>query len=294
MEEVRLWALLLRYSDTNRFAGMAESLEGGAVLIEAPSLRNVFEQFYCEANAGLDWDIYGNETVVGDQCTSYNGGPTTSIRIRSGAKKTSIRDCGNTLTVIDIDAGAEDTFLQNLVTRQINDSGTRTQRTGFIYQHAVSTSVLHSQTFGNVADSNAKALDWYEEGTFTPTFTGSSGAGTLGAYAIQDAKYQRIGNAVRFRIALRPGTVTAAPSGSLLIGGLPFTAAAGQNQTVVVGDHSTVNLPGTATQLSATVLGGTTTIALRALTDNAASQGIAGSDLVANTTTVFLAGWYDV
>jgi len=80
------------------------------------------------------------------------------------------------------------------------------------------------------ASSNANTLDDYEEGTWTPVFTAQTG--TLGSvtYENRSATYTKIGNTVFitctfYTSAFAAGTGT----GDLLIGGLPFTTASGNN-----------------------------------------------------------------
>jgi hypothetical protein len=75
---------------------------------------------------------------------------------------------------------------------------------------------------GNAASSDTNTLDWYEEGTFTPTIVGLTTAGT-GTYSLQYGKYQRVGNTVRVHISLIWTAHTG--TGNLAIGGLPFTVA---------------------------------------------------------------------
>lgn len=73
----------------------------------------------------------------------------------------------------------------------------------------------------------SQLLNWYEEGTFTPTWTPASGSG----YTVNNAVgwYQRIGNRVFFDITISTnGHGTAA--GNVTIGGLPFLSSANANQ----------------------------------------------------------------
>jgi hypothetical protein len=72
----------------------------------------------------------------------------------------------------------------------------------------------------------SQLLNWYEQGTFTPTAQGSSSAGTA-SYTIQTGQYTRIGNRVIFnlRIAYSGGTGT----GNMRVGGLPFTSNSNLN-----------------------------------------------------------------
>lgn len=73
-----------------------------------------------------------------------------------------------------------------------------------------------------VASSDPNTLDDYEEGTFTPTVTGSTTAGTA-TYANQYGRYIKIGRLVQIELLLTWSSGTGA--GNLVITGLPFTAA---------------------------------------------------------------------
>lgn len=70
------------------------------------------------------------------------------------------------------------------------------------------------------AGMTSQLLNWYEEGTFTPTVVGTSTTGTA-TYANQLGKYTRVGRLVTVEIYLNwsGGTGT----GDLQFGGLPFT-----------------------------------------------------------------------
>lgn len=78
-------------------------------------------------------------------------------------------------------------------------------------------------TVGNSAVANANALDWYQEGTFTPVIVGLTTAG-VGVYTSQTAQYTRIGNRVDWtaNIAWTGHTGT----GQMAISNLPFTCNA--------------------------------------------------------------------
>ena len=71
-----------------------------------------------------------------------------------------------------------------------------------------------------VASANANTLDDYEEGTFTPTISGStSGTGTLSS---ANGRYTKIGRMVFCELSFtisNKGTI----SGTIVIGGFPFT-----------------------------------------------------------------------
>ena len=72
------------------------------------------------------------------------------------------------------------------------------------------------------ASTDANTLDDYEEGTWTPSYYGSSSAGTT-TYASRNGTYQKIGNCVFCEWYLDWSSKTG--TGDALIGGLPFTAS---------------------------------------------------------------------
>ena len=71
----------------------------------------------------------------------------------------------------------------------------------------------------------SQLLNWYEEGTWTPTISGDSTAGTQ-TYTWQYGAYTRIGRQVTCTASVRIAT-TSGMAGSLVIGGLPFTSRSG-------------------------------------------------------------------
>lgn len=92
-----------------------------------------------------------------------------------------------------------------------------------------------------LAGVTSRLLNWYEEGTFTPTFTnltvvnGSGGATYTGTYT-------RVGRLVYFtvRIAITGSCTTASTNGSTYVS-LPFTAAPSAG-SVGVADGNAANL----------------------------------------------------
>jgi len=68
----------------------------------------------------------------------------------------------------------------------------------------------------------ANYLDDYEEGTWTPTITSSGAAGSV-TYSERSAIYTKIGNLVQVQADIRIIGNTNTLSGTLRIGGLPFT-----------------------------------------------------------------------
>jgi hypothetical protein len=83
------------------------------------------------------------------------------------------------------------------------------------------------------ASSDANTLDDYEEGSFTPTYTGSGGNPTV-TYSSGNTWgiYTKVGNLVSFALEVRT-TAISGGGGNLQISGLPFTPyGGGSNQYV--------------------------------------------------------------
>jgi hypothetical protein len=90
-------------------------------------------------------------------------------------------------------------------------------------------------------------------GTWTPTFVGSTIAGTF-TYATQSGRYQRVGRRVYFEFDVAISAITVAPTGNMRIAGLPIVsgAAAGLGP-VTLGFISNIALPAGKTQITALV-----------------------------------------
>ena len=107
------------------------------------------------------------------------------------------------------------------------------------------------------ASANANTLDDYEEGTFTPTIYGTSTAGTT-TYFQQAGTYTKIGRVVTVQIFLNITNQTG--TGSLRLGGLPFTSGSGgntfpcpiraENLTLTAGRYPVLSVAGNATYIN--------------------------------------------
>ena len=76
------------------------------------------------------------------------------------------------------------------------------------------------------AGMTSQLLDDYEEGTWTPTYTGSTTNPTV-TYELQTGRYTKVGRMVTCTCRLSTSGITGAGSGNLSISGLPFTPASG-------------------------------------------------------------------
>jgi len=135
------------------------------------------------------------------------------------------------------------------------------------------------------ASSNANTLDDYEEGTFTPTYFGSSSAGTT-TYNSRSGFYTKVGNLVSFTIYVAPASATG--TGSIQIGSLPFTSSSatqGDTLTLMVNAQDW----NTGSYLVGFLSANSTTILPYGVSDNAGWGEIAITNA---STTWIISGCY--
>lgn len=75
------------------------------------------------------------------------------------------------------------------------------------------------------AGMTSQLLNWYEEGTFSPTVVGSTSAGTATYQYGTTARYTRIGRVVYVEIWI--SWISGTGTGNFHIGGLPFSQGGG-------------------------------------------------------------------
>ena len=101
-------------------------------------------------------------------------------------------------------------------------SGTHTGASAFSGLQTFSAGV----NVGNSASATATTLDWYEEGTTTPTIAGSSAAGT-GTYTTQTGTWTRVGNRVDFYLEIT-WTAHTGTGNVRIVHGFPYLPSAAQ------------------------------------------------------------------
>lgn len=107
------------------------------------------------------------------------------------------------------------------------------------------------------AGMTSQLLNWYEEGTWTPTVIGTSTAGTA-TYSIRKGYYTRIGRNVTIYLTLSWSAGTG--TGDLKVSGLPFTANSDlggslafglvDGVTLIAGNYPTAVVDANATTIS--------------------------------------------
>lgn len=103
----------------------------------------------------------------------------------------------------------------------------------------------------NVESSDARSLDWYEQGTFTPVIEGITSAG-VGTYSTQAGTFTRIGNVVTAVLTVAWSAHTG--TGNMRVGGLPFTSHASANFQPATITPADIATPANST-IAAMVLG---------------------------------------
>jgi hypothetical protein len=130
----------------------------------------------------------------------------------------------------------------------------------------------------------ANKLEDYEEGTFTPTISGSTTAGVF-TYSTREGRYTKVGDSVSINIAMQVTGTTTSAAGAVLITGLPFNVGSAF-PSFTVGWSQNITF---ADQLGA--YGGGTQIILRNMSSGGSGANTQGSAL-GSTFYIFVSGTY--
>jgi hypothetical protein len=194
---------------------------------------------------------------------------------------TTINPSDQTITQYALQVGAASNLLGGIsavATGQVLASGGVSANPAFTASPTVT-----SITFGA-----GTALSTYAEGTFTPTISGASTAGTTTYSGSPQGTYRKIGNIVYFNLAV--SWTNATGTGVVQVGGLPFTAKSGIGYMPVY-IYSTTFLIATATYFFPIVVPNTTTVQIYGGIVSTGSQ--VSSSLASNTSaTIYLNGCY--
>jgi hypothetical protein len=117
-------------------------------------------------------------------------------------------------------------IVQSSTTKQVsvaNLTAGRTQTSNGIVQGTAATGYNFTANTP-AAGMTSQLLNWYEEGTWTPTVAGSTLVG-VATYSLRSGRYTRVGRQVFIEMALSWSAGTG--SGNLTFTGLPFTSSNG-------------------------------------------------------------------
>jgi hypothetical protein len=276
-------------------SGTGGTWNGVGIYIGANSPGNTFNNTFCEANKSGDLICYGKRNNFLN-CTLSSRSATIpyeavkSIIFQAGSEQNKI--IGSNFYAAEVIAGAVANSFEYCDSQfKVDDAGTRTQIL-WTRQLFNTSTIVPGFKAGNIANADPLVLDWYQEGTFTPIFGGSTGDGSV-TFDIQDGTYTRIGNTVTFRLAVRVSLITSWPTGELLVKGLPFASSATISlQAVSVGGWSNITLPASRVDLTASVSGGTTTIQLFGCASGLGLSAVQASGLGASY--ILIGGSYTV
>jgi hypothetical protein len=132
--------------------------------------------------------------------------------------------------------------------------------------------------------SGTGTLNYYEEGTWTPTLIGSSVAGTQ-TYVVQNGRYTRVGSKVYVEFYVEISAKGGTMAGDVEIGGLPFTVknVANYYPTANVGVYQGWTLAAGRTQLIGRGVPNTTTIYFYSVGSAVNASGVDQSNIAAAT-----------
>lgn len=123
-------------------------------------------------------------------------------------------------------------------------------------------------------------LDYYEEGTFTPTFSTATVGDLSVVYTNQTGSYRRIGKIVylTYRVDCTPTFTTA--SGVLKFGGLPFAAGANTGGGAFYDITASISWGTLKTQLQTAMDGGTSVINLQGFANGTTETQVTTAEIV--------------
>jgi len=276
-------------------SGTGGTFDGVGIYIGANSPANTFNNTFCEANKGGDLICFGkrNEFLNSTFSSRASVSPFESVKsIIFQAAAEQNRIIGSNFFAAEVVAGANTNIFEYCDSDfKIDDAGDRTQIL-WTRQLFNGADIVPGIKAGNLANSDPTVLDWYQEGTFTPEFGGTTSDGSI-VYDVQTGTFTRIGNTVFFDLRLRVTLINSAPTGSLTIKGLPFVASSAiATYASAIGFWSNLTLPASRVALSAYVVASTSTIRFSGNASGVAETAVDGSGLAA--TLISISGSYKV
>jgi hypothetical protein len=211
--------LFVKAANNLVFSGCSfENLKKSAIDLTGTASLGNYVISGCETNAA------GNDGL-GSPIIKINGGlslTATGNKLHGGVGCGAAIDLSGTIDCVTITGNtirAATTDIANTATiANLVYSGNNSVNT------AAATS-LRGMLIGNQPNSNTLVLDWYQEGTFTPTMA-FGGASVGVTYTGRNGQYTRIGNQVTFSIYINLSS-KGSSTGIASITGLPFTIDSG-------------------------------------------------------------------
>ena len=128
---------------------------------------------------------------------------------------------------------------------------------------------------GVTSATASNLLDDYEEGTWTPSFTGTTGSPSGVNFTVRVGHYTKIGNQVTVHMYLNISSWSSGPSGDVRIDTLPFTASSSSNlySSVAIGLASNF----ARAPVAGYVINNSTEISLRIANSTSAQDNYSGA-----------------
>jgi hypothetical protein len=152
----------------------------------------------------------------------------TVKNVRSNATTGILQVAGPATAVTRIMTVPDANFTAARIDAAQSFTGDQTLGTGNLIQGTAGKGVNFTANT-NAPGMTSELLNWYEEGTWTPTVRGSGTAGTYQLDANTTCRYTRIGRQVTLTVRIRmAAAVTGGGTGDLYITGVPFAKSANQ------------------------------------------------------------------
>ena len=246
--------------------------------------------FAAVRNSYIDLTGLGTATYCVTCAGSSSGYEVTNSTLKSGDQPAINVGAGTACSVSEVG-------IYSTNTNAISGSGTLNlgpvTMLGTSTQINVTTQVSHptitAKFSPNAGTQTSNAYDGYEVGTFTPTITGASSAGTV-TYVDRKATYMRVGKRVLVDMLMSITSMTG--SGDVVLGGLPFnikTGTAAYGTAILSGSWP---WPASRTQVQAQIIPNTFTIKINCL-GSAQSNAFLQCFNTAGVETIGYQIWYE-
>ena len=180
------------------------------------------------------------DAVTIDSNQNVGVGTTTPTNFGSNFKMLAVE--GSDFGVVQSVSNSGSVTTEMMASASVGFIGTRTNhpfviRTNDTERMRVTDEGLHLGGTGS-----ANALDDYEEGTWTPTYSSGGGDATSVTYDKQNGYYYKIGGVVHVWWTLRTDAInTTGMAGDLLVKGLPFSSGGSTDDGIIAGGDAIVN-----------------------------------------------------
>jgi len=224
-------------------------------------------------NVILTSDLIVKGTVTSDIFQQDTGTVDAVFKMKVNANNWSVQSSndsyGFVADIFQIDGTAPEATLQ------LKASGDARLSTGNLVIGTSGKGIdFSAATPDGTGSTGSEVLDDYEEGTWTPTLSGASTAGTWVA-GTSTGNYTKIGNLVTIQTYISGASLSGA-AGNLTLNGLPFSAISGDPGALgsAIARYANINVGATCLTLSAVQINNAATMTFRESGDALATNTI--------------------